>query len=119
MESILKRNTLRTKEGIADLITGIIISEKDEDTPERSAATRIIEALLDEGNLNIPPHDEVLSELLNAKCFICKKKIDNLSANPNLWGIGLEYEGENGMQRFYHRGCLIEIISNYETLTNK
>lgn len=46
---------MRTEKGTEDLITGIIISEKDKPRPEREAAKEIIRTLKEENNLNIPP----------------------------------------------------------------
>ncbi len=46
---------MRTQKAIEDLITGIIISTKSEDNPDRAAAKRIIKVLLQEKNLNVPP----------------------------------------------------------------
>jgi uncharacterized protein YdaT len=51
---------MRTKKSIEDLITGIIISLKNEDQFERKTAKRIIEALIDEDNLSISPIDDSL-----------------------------------------------------------
>lgn len=51
---------MRTKQGIEDLITGIIIGLKNDDQFERKAAKRIIEALTDEDNLSITPINDSL-----------------------------------------------------------
>lgn len=46
-------------------------------------------------------------------CEICNKKIDDLSGNPNLWGVALPYKGGNGKIKYYHRGCVANIINKH------
>ena len=46
---------MRTIKGTEDLITGIIIGLKKDNDFERKAAKLIMETLIEENNLNIPP----------------------------------------------------------------
>jgi len=54
--------------------------------------------------------DEVPSGSL---CEICLKKIDDLNGNPNFWGIAFPHPDSSGKMKYYHMGCITNIIAKY------
>lgn len=94
---------MRTNKGIEDLIVGIIITSKDNENPERSAAKEIISTLIEEENLNIPPIEELDEEEMLKEIeppigdFILK----------NATGI----MGNNGV--YYHYADVCNLLKSY------
>jgi hypothetical protein len=74
---------MRTLKGTEDLITGIIIGMKHDDNFERKAAKRIIEALTEENNLNIPP-------VIKSVCERCLKEKELKVCNECYCKCGFE-----------------------------
>jgi hypothetical protein len=48
------------------------------------------------------------------KCEVCKKKIDDLAANPGNWGFQFPYKGGQGKTKDYCMSCIIEALAKHE-----
>jgi len=57
------------------------------------------------------PDVDVDDTMHGAACEICDLVINNLAGNPQLNGIALPYDGGNGELKYYHVGCVVDIIS--------
>jgi hypothetical protein len=50
---------------------------------------------------------------ITGECAICKGAIDNLSANPEAWGVQLPYFNGNGKLKYYHMGCVVKAVNEF------
>lgn len=52
---------------------------------------------------------------INGDCYYCHKPINNLSGNPNEWGIPLCHKDEPGKVKDHHIGCVSERLIENQT----
>jgi hypothetical protein len=47
-------------------------------------------------------------------CYLCKKEVNDLAANPSLWKVNLPYKDGKGKTRTICMQCIINAVEYFE-----